>query len=47
MAFLPGFAYVPAMSSPSTFDVIVIGGGPGGYIAAIRAAELDELLAPE
>ena len=23
-----------------TFDVIVIGGGPGGYIAAIRAAQL-------
>ena len=22
------------------FDVIVIGGGPGGYIAAIRAAQL-------
>jgi dihydrolipoamide dehydrogenase len=24
----------------STFDVIVIGSGPGGYIAAIRAAQL-------
>ena len=24
----------------TTFDVIVIGGGPGGYIAAIRAAQL-------
>src|SRR5262245_31807603 len=24
-----------------TFDVVVIGGGPGGYIAAIRAAQLD------
>ena len=23
-----------------TFDVIVIGGGPGGYVAAIRAAQL-------
>ncbi len=22
------------------FDVIVIGGGPGGYIAAIRAAQI-------
>ncbi|MAF15038.1 MAG: hypothetical protein CMG93_03550, partial [Marinomonas sp.] len=22
------------------FDVIVIGGGPGGYVAAIRAAQL-------
>ncbi len=25
---------------PETFDVIVIGSGPGGYIAAIRAAQL-------
>ena len=25
---------------PQKFDVIVIGGGPGGYIAAIRAAQL-------
>ncbi len=25
---------------PSTFDVIVIGGGPGGYAAAIRAGQL-------
>jgi dihydrolipoamide dehydrogenase len=24
----------------STYDVIVIGGGPGGYVAAIRAAQL-------
>ncbi len=24
----------------STFDIIVVGGGPGGYIAAIRAAQL-------
>ena len=23
-----------------SFDVVVIGGGPGGYIAAIRAAQL-------
>ena len=26
--------------STKNFDVIVIGGGPGGYIAAIRAAQL-------
>ena len=26
--------------SNKTFDVVVIGGGPGGYIAAIRAAQL-------
>ena len=27
-------------TAPDTFDVIVIGGGPGGYVAAIRAAQL-------
>src|SRR5258706_5793651 len=27
-------------SSVATFDVVVIGGGPGGYVAAIRAAQL-------
>ena len=26
--------------SNKAFDVVVIGGGPGGYIAAIRAAQL-------
>jgi len=25
---------------PETFDVIVVGGGPGGYVCAIRAAQL-------
>ncbi|REF89686.1 FAD dependent oxidoreductase, partial [Methylovirgula ligni] len=24
----------------NAYDVIVIGGGPGGYVAAIRAAQL-------
>ena len=28
------------MADENTFDVIVIGGGPGGYVAAIRAAQL-------
>ncbi|NML59522.1 dihydrolipoyl dehydrogenase [Massilia sp. RP-1-19] len=28
------------MSTSKQFDVVVIGGGPGGYIAAIRAAQL-------
>ena len=28
------------MSSPHTPDVLVIGGGPGGYVASIRAAQL-------
>ena len=26
--------------SESTFDVVVIGAGPGGYVAAIRCAQL-------
>src|SRR5262245_12189618 len=26
--------------SNETFDLVVIGGGPGGYVAAIRAAQL-------
>jgi dihydrolipoamide dehydrogenase len=26
--------------SPNSFDTIVLGGGPGGYVAAIRAAQL-------
>ncbi|MFL5578269.1 MAG: dihydrolipoyl dehydrogenase [Gemmatimonadaceae bacterium] len=30
----------PAAASGSTADVVVIGGGPGGYVAAIRAAQL-------
>ncbi len=25
---------------PDTYDVIVLGSGPGGYVAAIRAAQL-------
>ena len=24
----------------TSFDLIVVGGGPGGYVAAIRAAQL-------
>ena len=24
----------------STYDIVVIGAGPGGYVAAIRAAQL-------
>ncbi len=30
---------------PDTFDTIVIGGGPGGYVAAIRAAQLGQKVA--
>jgi dihydrolipoamide dehydrogenase len=33
------------MSSTSHFDLVVIGGGPGGYIAAIRAAQLGKSVA--
>jgi dihydrolipoamide dehydrogenase len=28
------------MSEPNTYDLIVIGAGPGGYVAAIRASQL-------
>ncbi|HEY5522626.1 MAG TPA: FAD-dependent oxidoreductase, partial [Desulfuromonadaceae bacterium] len=28
------------MSEPSTYDLIIIGAGPGGYVAAIRASQL-------
>lgn len=31
---------MPSANSSSSFDVIIIGSGPGGYIAAFRAAEL-------
>ena len=31
---------MPANAKPQTYDVIVIGAGPGGYVAAIRAAQL-------
>jgi dihydrolipoamide dehydrogenase len=30
---------------PDSFDMIVIGGGPGGYVAAIRAAQLGKKVA--
>ncbi|MBX3443247.1 MAG: dihydrolipoyl dehydrogenase [Planctomyces sp.] len=33
------------MEKPSHFDLIVIGGGPGGYVAAIRAAQLGKTVA--
>jgi dihydrolipoamide dehydrogenase len=34
------FPYQSMSSSSTSADVVVIGGGPGGYVAAIRAAQL-------
>ena len=31
---------VVRMTQTASFDVLVIGGGPGGYVAAIRASQL-------
>src|SRR4029450_2265609 len=36
----PGPSAVRHLTMANQFDVIVIGAGPGGYIAAIRAAQL-------
>ena len=30
----------PNTEFPMNYDIIIIGGGPGGYVAAIRAAQL-------
>ena len=30
----------PITELPMNYDIIIIGGGPGGYVAAIRAAQL-------
>ena len=26
------------------YDLLIIGGGPGGYVAAIRASQLDDVV---
>ncbi|KAJ2658250.1 dihydrolipoamide dehydrogenase precursor [Coemansia sp. RSA 1200] len=40
---LPSWTFVRAYSSaPKEFDTVVIGGGPGGYVAAIKAAQLGQ-----
>ncbi|MEK9936932.1 MAG: FAD-dependent oxidoreductase, partial [Rhodobiaceae bacterium] len=28
------------MATETSFDLVVVGGGPGGYVAAIRASQL-------
>ena len=28
------------MAAETSFDLVIIGGGPGGYVAAIRASQL-------
>lgn len=33
------------MAEPTNYDLVVIGGGPGGYVAAIRAAQLGQNVA--
>ena len=30
----------PPQATPTKFDIIIVGGGPGGYVTAIRAAQL-------
>src|SRR4051812_45780714 len=42
MAGMTGWTYAPDMPH---FDVVVLGAGPGGYVAAIRAAQLGKSVA--
>ena len=36
---------MPQRESIQNHDIIIIGGGPGGYVAAIRAAQLGKSVA--
>ena len=31
--------------SQTSFDILILGGGPGGYVAALRAAQLGQSVA--
>ena len=42
---LGGDASGPRLTSVTHFDVLVLGAGPGGYVAAIRAAQLGKSVA--
>ncbi len=40
-SFSSGLLICRAFSaSPESYDVVVVGGGPGGYVAAIKASQL-------
>src|SRR5688572_17416680 len=41
----PRFACGPSILSMANYDLIVIGGGPAGYVAAIRGAQLGKKVA--
>src|SRR6202171_3366428 len=39
-AYFPSILCIDRSYMTESFDVVVIGGGPGGYVAALRAAQL-------
>ena len=40
ITYINGHHYSSSSAASEPFDLVVIGGGPGGYVAAIRAAQL-------